>query len=345
LVGEWTRPLPAETVMERLQAAGVPAGVVQHAQDLLERDIDIIGVGTPMQMHVPVSVAALEAGKHVLSEVTAAVTMDECWQLLEAVKKSGKKYMMAENCCYSKHNMLIEEMVSKGMFGDVYFAEGAYVHNCSRHFVDKKGEPTWRVKWQVGRLGSTYGTHALGPCARWIGERVTEVSCFGSGVHTNPQYKSDDAVIVLCRTESGKLIKTCLDIQSHRPYAMGFSLQGTKGAYQFAGSEGDEHRIYLDEDGDEKDGWRSLWDYSEHLPQCWTGADALRAQEAGHGGSDYIEVLGYVNCILNDTRPPIDIYDALNWTAVDLCSMESIQNGGKVVAVPDFGEKKEAKLA
>jgi len=293
---------------------------------------------------VPVSVAALGAGKHVLSEVTAAVTMDECWQLLEAVKKSGKKYMMAENCCYSKHVMLVEEMVKKGLFGKTYYAEGEYLHDCRWYYTDKAGNPTWRVKWQAGRKGSTYGTHALGPCARWIGERIRTVCCLGSGVHTNPEYGNDDTVVLLCRTEGGKLIRTRLDILSNRPHGIvNLALQGTKGCYESA--RGGEHRVYLKDFSDGKEEWRSLWDFSEHLPDCWKGEEAKRAEKAGHGGSDYIEVLGYVNCILNDTRPPIDIYDALNWTAVDLCSMESIAGGGKVVDVPDFGERKVAKIA
>ena len=92
---------------------------------MLESDIDAVVIATPMQLHVPQTLAALEAGKHVLCEVTAGVTMDELWWLIEWVEKYNRVYMMAENYCYIPENQLILNMVQKGCFGDVYFGEGS----------------------------------------------------------------------------------------------------------------------------------------------------------------------------------------------------------------------------
>ena len=99
-------------------------------EDMLEKaDIDAVVISTPMQCHVPQAILALQAGKHVMSEVTAAVTMDELWWLIENVEKSGKIYMYAENYCYMPDNQLIREMSKAGMFGELYYGEGEYTHD------------------------------------------------------------------------------------------------------------------------------------------------------------------------------------------------------------------------
>ena len=91
-----------------------------HYTDMLEV-VDIVVVATPMPLHAPQSIQALQAGKHVLSEVTAAVSLEECWRLLQAAQASGTTYMMAENYCYFRENVLIREMARKGLFGELYF--------------------------------------------------------------------------------------------------------------------------------------------------------------------------------------------------------------------------------
>ena len=103
--------------------------------DMMESDIDAVVIATPMQCHVPQAIAALEAGKHVLSEVTAGVTMDELFWLCETVEKYGKTYMMAENYMYTPQVQLVRELVRQGKFGETYYAEGAYLHNINGLFV------------------------------------------------------------------------------------------------------------------------------------------------------------------------------------------------------------------
>ncbi|MBW3622811.1 MAG: Gfo/Idh/MocA family oxidoreductase [Armatimonadetes bacterium] len=187
--------------------------------------VDIVVVATPMQYHVPHAVLALQAGKHVLSEVTAAVSLEECWRLLDAVKASGKTYMMAENYCYMKPNVLIREMARKGLFGEVYFGEGEYLHELRSLHHNRDGSPTWRYYWQVGVNGSTYPTHSLGPVMQWFtavdpSERIASVTCLGTGRHTDPEHPHDDTSLLLVKLKSGKLIKIRLDMLSNRPHLM-----------------------------------------------------------------------------------------------------------------------------
>lgn len=304
--------------------------------DMLESDLDAVIVATPMHLHVPQSVAALREGKHILSEVTAAVSLEQCYQLVEAVRESGRKYMLAENYCYTKPNMMIRHMVRQGLFGEIYYAEGAYIHDCHAVQYDASGQPTWRVTWQVGRRGCTYGTHSLGPILQWFDERVVTVSCMGSGVHTVPAHRMDDTVTMLCQTESGALINIRLDMQSHRPHNMThYVLQGTKGAYHSARRPGEPDLIWIEGRSPGPQTWQDLAEYEpEFLPEPWRslGEEATRS---GHGGGDYFVVRDFVQSILDDRTPPIDVYRALDFTLPGLISEESIARGGVPLPVPD----------
>ena len=113
-------------------------------EDMLMSDIDAVVIATPMQLHVPQAILALQAGKHVLSEVTAGVTMDELWWLIESVEKSGKVYMMAENYCYIPQNFVISEMIKAGLFGKLYFGEGEYLHCIEDMLLHRNGQASWR---------------------------------------------------------------------------------------------------------------------------------------------------------------------------------------------------------
>jgi predicted dehydrogenase len=314
----------------------IPGRYTDYGTMLEGGDLDIVVVASPMQYHVPQSVEALGRGIHVLSEVTAAVDLKQCEDLVRAVEDSDAKYMMAENYCYMRPNNLVLNMVRKGLFGDVYYGEGAYVHDVKHMHVDAAGRPTWRTIWQVGKRGCTYGTHSLGPVLEWFDDRVVSVVCLGSGVHTNPQHLMDDSVITLCKTSGGSLIEIRLDMLSNRPHNMVYyAIQGTKGCYEAPTGFGDEHKIWL-EDYSEKVEWRSLWDFEdEFMPEIWRNPseEALRA---GHGGGDYFEVRDFVDSITQDATPRIDVYKAMDFTVPGLISEKSIEEDGRAYSVPDF---------
>ena len=101
--------LSEDVLREQSKANNIPH-TYRVFEDMLESDIDAVVIATPMHCHVPQAIAALQAGKHVMSEVTAGVTMDELYWLTEAVENSGKIYMFAENYCYTPENQLIKEL-------------------------------------------------------------------------------------------------------------------------------------------------------------------------------------------------------------------------------------------
>ena len=319
-------------------------------EEMLGSDIDLVVVATPMHLHVPHSLAALAAGKHVMSEVTAAVSVEQCKELLEGVeaaRESGLKYMMAENMTYLRHNVLIKNMVEQGAFGEIYYAEGQYIHEIKSLHYNDDGSPTWRSRWQVGVNGCTYGTHSLGPPLEWFDERVDTVICVGTGRHTAPQHVAEDSTTMLCKTTSGALIDIRVDMLSNRPHTPAYySLQGTKGCFEGARGLGDKPKVWLDRWGagsasrDSIDvdpyEWRPLEDLEdEFLPEMWRNPPAA-ALASGHWGSDYFIARDIVEAIREDKEPRLDVYRALDFTLPGLMSEKSIAQGGAPVKVPDF---------
>jgi len=310
-------------------------------EDMLAGGIDAVIVATPMQNHFQQVVTALEAGIHVMSEVTAAVTMDELFWLVEAVEKYPAIYMMAENYMYIPENQMLNNMVSQGVFGDVYYAEGEYLHNIADLAVYPNGKTSWRSYWQLGKRGCFYPTHSLGPVMQWFkGDPIVTVQSVGSGRNTYKNFRQDDTSTTLCKTKSGKLISLRLDCLSKRPHNMAYySLQGTKGAYEAPRGLGDTHKVWLDtmDDGDtDKASWRPLSDlHSQYMPERYLNAtDEQRS--AGHWGGDFFIVQDFVDTINKGIKNPIDVYDACEWTAVGLLSELSITNGGRVMEMPNF---------
>lgn len=308
--------------------------------DMMESDIDAVVIATPMQCHVPQAIAALEAGKHVLSEVTAGVTMDELWWLKENVEKSGKTYMYAENYCYMPFCQQIRQMVRQGLFGEVYYGECEYLHNVTGLMVYPSGKTSWRTYWQLGKRGNFYPTHSLGPMMQWFeGDRVRSVSCFSAGHHNG--LRQDDTTVTMCQTDAGKLIKLRVDCTSPRPHNMtGYQLQGTKGAFESARSFGEnagKNLIWLDSMGESVDHaqWRNLADLTEYLPERYRSASEEQ-NRAGHGGGDFFLVQDFVDAIREGKKPDIDVYQACEWTAVGLLSELSVMNRGKTIDVPNF---------
>ena len=327
-----------------LSAASERLGAREQYTDfgeMLEKSkVDAVIVGTPMHFHVPQAVAALERNVHVLSEVTAGVSVAECRQLVAACKSSRGIYMMAENYTYMQPNVIVREMVRRGLFGKTYYAEGEYIHELK----ELNEKTVWRRKWQTGVNGITYGTHSLGPILQWMpGDRVVSVSGAGSGHHYRDprgnEYENEDSCVMLCKMASGGLVKIRVDMLSDRPHAMtNYQLQGTNASYESARADGEKNKIWLRSHCKNMHEWLNMDDMKdEFLPDFWK-ENMERGKAAGHGGGDFFEILDFVDAI-NGTRPnPIGIHEAMDMTLPGLVSQQSIEQGSAWLQVPDSRE-------
>jgi len=308
---------------------------------MLEKShLDAVIIGTPMPFHVPQAAAALAQGLHVLSEVPAGVSVDECKALVRACNAGRGVYMMAENYTYIRWNVMVREMVRLGLFGTPYYAEGEYLHE-----LKPLNEATrWRRKWQTGINGVTYPTHSLGPILQWMaGDRVASVCCAGSGHHyrdpRGDEYENEDSCVMLCKMASGGLVKIRVDMLSDRPHSMvNYQLQGTEGCYESARAPGERHRIWLRSKCDDANTWLHLADLEdEFLPDSWKQGEE-NARKVGHGGGDYFEILDFVDAVEGKRPAVIGIHEAMDMTLPGLVSQQSINEGGRWIDVPDSRE-------
>ncbi len=332
--------------------------------------VDAVFLATPLFIHARQAIQALQAGKHVISEVIAITTLDEGWELIETVEKTGLTYMMAENYCFMRPNMMIENMVQHGLFGDLVHVEGGYIHDIRNltHYPD--GKLTWRGNLLKSYRGNTYPTHSLGPVAKWLDlhrngeDQFESLTTFVSeGLAGQIYYKElfgkehpgagpdhwkqGDSAVTLIRTKKGKLITLRYDIQSARPHNMThYALQGTKGAYLSPRHHNEDPLIWLEgrSPGISSDGsaeWETLWNYAdewEHpLWQSWGSV----AEQAGHGGGDFFVLHEFVSAILEGTQPTVDVYDSVMWSSVFPLSVQSVAADGKPVKFVDFWNGKK----
>jgi len=327
----------------------------QDYRRMLERkDLDAVIVATPMSDHAAMSINALRAGKAVLSEVAAAVTMDECRALVRTVEETGRPYMMAENVCYFRDCMMVLNMVRQGVFGDGFtFAECGYVHDCRSLIFDRDGSLTWRGE-QMFRdgVGNRYPTHAIGPVAQWLGigrtDRLASLvsmssRSFGARQYAvdrfgpdSPQAKIDfvggDSTSTLIKTAKGVVIDLRYDIASPRPHrsTVYHSLQGEKTAYRSLTGE-----IWIGAKS-EKYEWEPVTEYAKQYDHPYWQKWGDEADQTGHGGADFFIIKEFFDALREGRRPPIDVYDAVTWSCIIPLSAESIRKGNVPVEVPDF---------
>ena len=333
-----------------------PVGYSNGSKDyqrMLQRDdLDAVIVAAPMQWHTIMSVEAMRAGKHVLSEVSGAMTVEECWGIVRATEETGKLYMLAENCCYYDYVMMIRNMVKQGLFGDLTYAECGYVHDCRFLLFKPDGTLTWRGELARDYAGNLYPTHSLGPVAQWMGinrgDRMVSLvaGCTGQkslldfvarqfpAGHPARQirFKVADSTTVLIRTAKGAMIDLRYDVYSPRPVVSTtyFSLQGTKGSY-----ESRTENVYIE--GRSKDHtWDPVSKYAKEFEDpLWTRS-RKDASVAGHGGCDYFAISEFVNMLRRGGPSPIDCYDAAAWSVILPLSAKSLAEGGAPQEIPDF---------
>src|SRR5438477_3768238 len=148
--------------------------------------VDAVHINSPIPAHAPMSIAALKAGKHVMCTVPMATTIEECQQVVELVKQTGLKYMMAETVVYSREFLYIKDLYTKGELGKIQYMAAS-------HPQDMDGWPDY---WER-MIPMHYATHVVSPVLGLVDKRADYVSCIGSGtVRPDIQTKSGNVFAV-----------------------------------------------------------------------------------------------------------------------------------------------------
>ncbi len=364
-------PKAIELSQEMLRTSGKKEAVEYSDGDLaflqmVERD-DLHGViiATPWRWHARMAIAAMRAGKYAGLEVPAAVTADECWDLVDVSEDTGMPCMILENVCYRRDVMAILNMVRQGLFGELVHLECGYQHDLRRvKFNDgvqpygggvefgAKGfsEARWRTLHSVKRNGDLYPTHGIGPVATMIdvnrGNRFVSLTSTASksrGLHhyivdkagenhpnAQVRFKLGDVVTTVIRCANEETIVVRHDTNLPRPYSLGFRVQGVRGIWMDV-NDG----IYL-EGKSPGQGWEPAGPYLEEYDHPLWQRYASLAEGAGHGGMDFFVLNAFIESVKRREPVPFDVYDAASWSVISALSERSIAAGGDPQEFPDF---------
>jgi predicted dehydrogenase len=350
------RPERTDWATKQVTAAGHPAPAVytrgpRDFERLCETEqLDLVYNATPWEFHVPIMLAAMKSGKHTATEVPAAMTVDDCWAIVEAAEKLQKHCVLMENCNYDRMEMMVFNMVRKGLFGELLHAEGGYLHDLRAIKFSDKGEGLWRRAWAMKVNGNLYPTHGLGPIANCLdinrGDRfdyLVSMSGPSRGLQAwaaehepadspkrKEQYVLGDVNVSLIKTTRGRtiVVQHCTNLP--RPYSRIHLVQGTKGLFQ-----GYPDRVYVEGRGKE-DQWQQASEVQGEFEHPLWKDLAERAQGAGHGGMDYIEDYRLIKCLREGRPTDMNVYDAAALSAVVDLSTRSNGRRSTSVDVPDF---------
>jgi predicted dehydrogenase len=318
-------------------------------------DIDLIYITTPWSWHTPMAIYAMEHGKHAATEVPAAVSIDECWQLVETSERTQKHCMMLENCCYDFFELLTLNMARQGFFGDIVHGEGAYIHNLRDLNFDKTTgyAEMWRLKENQHRNGNLYPTHGLGPICQVMNinrgdqmEYLTSMSSndfqmakiAGELASKDSFYKEfatdhyrGNMNTTTVRTYNGRTIMIQHDVTSQRPYSRIHLVSGTKGV---ASKWPDPARISTGHEWMNDEEMKKLEE--QYTPEIVKKIGEMAKKVGGHGGMDFMMDWRLIDCLRNGLPLDEDVYDAALWSAIAPLSEKSVANRSNSVDVPDF---------
>jgi predicted dehydrogenase len=317
-------------------------------------DLDLVVTATPWQFHAPVCLAALRAGKHAATEVPVALTVDECWELVEASEKSGKHCVMLEQDNYSQQGLQILRMAQQGVFGELLYATGGYVHDLRLVKFDPEREP-WRLQHSVDRNGNLYPTHPMGPIAWWIGINRGDrfeylVSLSSKSVMLNDyaahyfgerhpyagmKMNQGDVNTTLLRTADGKVVVLYFDTNTPHPHTAEMRLQGTKGHYA-----GNIQSVYIEGRSPKEHQWEPLANYQKEFEHpLWQNLNPDKYKTArGHGGGATTPMMWerLVKALMTGGEPDQNVYDAATWSVISPLSERSVATKSIAVDFPDF---------
>lgn len=315
-----------------------------------QEDLDLVFTATPWEWHVPVCLAAMENDKHAATEVPAAYTVEDCWKLVEWAEKYEKHCVMMENCNYDRPEMMVFNLVRKGLLGELVHAECGYLHDLREIKFEDRNEGLWRRAHAMYRDGNFYPTHGLGPVANVMNinrgdqlDYVVSMSTPSRGLENwaKSHYPEDhlkrketfvqgDVNTTMIKTVQGKTIFVSHDTNLPRPYSRIHMVQGTKGIFQ-----GYPNRIYVegvspDHTWEDWMEWRDEFDHP-----IWHKLEE-ESEGSGHGGMDFIEDYQLIKALREGRPTDMNVYDAAVLSVVSPLTEWSVANRSRPIDVPDF---------
>lgn len=277
--------------------------------------IEAVFVATDAPSHARHCMTALNHGKHVMCAVPCTWgSIEQGEQLLETVKRTGLKYMMAETSCYHAANHAMRQIYRAGGFGRLVYSEGEYFHYVTTPIDSFKG-------WRLGSPPLWYPTHATAYYVGVTGKRFTAVSAVGfrgkfpAEEAANNQYQNPFTdEYGFFETSEGGCSRMCM----------------SKSIFQHINETG---RVFGERG--RMDGMR-YYGAMEQLPDVSRPSLPPGVPEGGHGGSHGRLMQEFITSILADREPLVNIYEALAMTVPGIVAHQSALKDGERLKIPQY---------
>lgn len=307
---------------------------------LKDKDIDAVHINTGIADHATMAKKALLAGKHVACTIPMGITVEECMEIVELEKKTGKVYMMMETSIYTREYFYVKNLRDSGELGKIQFLRGAHQQNM--------GLPGWPSYW-YGMPPMYYATHAIGPVADLLEKPIYSVRCYGSGRIAEEyidKYHSPFAVeSTQLKFENSNVTAevTRSLFNTIRQYRESFDVYATKTSFEWEQMEGENPVVFT---GFEDAKRVTVPDTDKVLPEEITKY-CLRnqiidkdhvsfVQGAGHGGSHPHMVVEFISSIIEGRSAKVNAKVAANWTVAGILSHQSAMSNGEEIVLPKF---------
>jgi predicted dehydrogenase len=310
---------------------------------ILDRDVDAVGIFTPAPDHVRHVVAALKAGKHALSAVPAAMSLEECALLLETVRSTGLTYMMAETSYYQQPTISARRFHQEGRFATVYYAESEYHHAGLEALFFENGQRTWRH----GFPPMHYPTHCTAHLVGVTGERLMEVSCLGWGdddpilrdnAYGNPFWNET----AFFKTSAGHAFRVSVFWKGAHRGTERAQWYGDRMSFFFPDPNGLGAVVVRSGKQVEKDSGgfvRELPEHERYEQPAWWATEMLPEplrHDSGHEGSHTFLTHEFVDALVKGRQPSVNVHEALAYTAPGIVAHQSALKGGAQMKIPSF---------
>jgi predicted dehydrogenase len=332
--------------LQRLSEVYRCGNIFSNFREMLSKGaIDAVAVFTPAPMHVWMAIESMKRGKHVISAVPAGMNVEELERLLETVRSTGLRYMMAETSYYRPEVMTCMEMAGRAEFGTIFYSEAEYHHEgLLQLFFDQTGNPTWRH----GFPPMHYPTHCTGMIVPVTGERLTEVQAIGWGdghevlqtnMYSNPFWNTTG----LFRTSKGHSSRISVFWHVAAGGTERGAFYGDRMSYIMARPEGSpntvvriskEGKTVIDAngypEGDVKSGVFQQPSHMEKLPP------PMRVR-TGHGNSHTFITHEFIRAIVENRHPAVNVWEAIAFTMPGIVAHKSALRGGELLKIKDYG--------
>ncbi len=328
--------LDPEKLSRNAERFGI-AETYRSLDEILKTDIDALVIITQHWMHASQAIKAMKAGKHVYTAVPAAYTLEECDELVNTVKQTGQIYMNGETSIFYPAVAFCRKKAAEGAFGKFVYCEGEYFHDLSHGLVSVY-QNRYGEKWEqnTGSPPFWYITHSTSGIISVTGARMTEVSANGYvDTESDRWWREDTATgnlfsdeVGLFRMSNGAIARVCEFRRIGHPGAVRFRFFGTKGSFEsdVSGSRWCH-----------KKGWEpaELTTHHEPLPE------PLASDLGGHQGSHAYLVHEFVDSIISERQPRINVWEAVRYCAPGLVAHQSALKDGETLKIPDCGDAPE----